>query len=98
ALTEEIYTHPQRNVILKALGDPTGYEFDVLPLEGGVSAVQPGDQLLLCSDGLWEMVRDPEIARTLAQAAEPREACARLVAQANAAGGADNVTAVVVRF
>ncbi len=98
ALPEEIYTHPQRNVILKALGDPTGYEFDVLPLEGGVSAVQPGDQLLLCSDGLWEMVRDPEIARTLAQAAEPREACARLVAQANAAGGADNVTAVVVRF
>ncbi len=60
--------------------------------------MQPGDQLLLCTDGLNGMLEDQVIATVLANAGTPREACEQLVAAANREGGTDNVTAVVVRF
>ncbi|MGZ3666628.1 MAG: PP2C family protein-serine/threonine phosphatase, partial [Ktedonobacterales bacterium] len=58
--------------------------------------LQPGMRLLLCSDGLWEMVRDDELARILGEAGDPQEACDELVRAANQQGGEDNVTAVVI--
>jgi protein phosphatase len=58
----------------------------------------PGDVLLLCSDGLTGLVTEAEVARVLSEEAEPEAACHRLVDQANAAGGRDNVTVVVARF
>ena len=54
--------------------------------------------LLLCSDGLTDMLDDEQIAAILAAEGEPEEACQRLVEEANAAGGRDNITCIVARF
>jgi len=93
----EIYTHPQRNLIVKSMGDVSGFEFDLFPLEGGSFEIRPEDVLLLCSDGLWEMARDSEMARVLANTRDPQAAAALLTALANGAGGADNVSVIVVQ-
>lgn len=92
---EEIYTHPRRNVILQCLGDPAAQP-EIFPVEGALELLA-GDQLVLCSDGLWEMVGDADIARIVGAAAQPRDACAELVQAANAAGGADNISVIVLR-
>ena len=63
-------------------------EFDV--------ALDEGDRLVLCSDGLNSMLRDGEIGRLLAEAPSPSEAAWSLVEAANAAGGVDNTTVAVV--
>lgn len=60
--------------------------------------LEPGDTLLLCSDGLTKHVDDGAIARALAGGASSEEVCARLVAAANEAGGSDNITVVTARF
>jgi protein phosphatase len=91
----EIYTHPRRNEIYRALGDPnlTANEVDTFSHH-----LLPGDGILLCSDGLWDFVRDPAIGATLAdQDAEPGAICRSLVDQANNAGGEDNITTIYVR-
>ena len=88
---EEIYTHPQRNLIYRSLGDKPEVEVDVYRQE-----LEPGDRLLLCSDGLWEMVRDPQIAKIMEKAPSPKATCQRLIDAANANGGADNISAIVV--
>jgi protein phosphatase len=89
---EEADTHPQRNVLYRAIGQGANLEVDV------TSHIFPvGGQLLLCSDGLWGVVPDPEIERIVTQATSPQTACDQLVAAANAAGGPDNITAVLVR-
>lgn len=56
-----------------------------------------GDSLLLCSDGLWEMVRDNEIQETAIEANDAQSACERLVKLANQNGGADNVSVIMVK-
>jgi len=96
-LPDEVYTHPQRNVILKALGDPSGFEFELYPAERGALALEADDQILLCSDGLWEMVRDEDIENVLRAPFDPQEACVKLVGMANAAGGADNCSVILLR-
>ena len=60
--------------------------------------VHAGDRLLLCSDGLTEMLTDDAIAAVLGSEADPEAACTKLVAQANAAGGRDNITVLIARF
>ena len=60
--------------------------------------VEPGDRVLLCSDGLTDMLDDAAIAEVLAECAEPGAACDRLVEAANARGGRDNVTVIVATF
>jgi serine/threonine protein phosphatase PrpC len=54
--------------------------------------------MLLCSDGLTEMLSEKEINQILNTEVEPEQACRRLVTRANEAGGRDNITAVVVHF
>jgi len=91
---EDIYTHPRRNEIYRALGDSrlTEDEIDVYS-----ERLRPGDGLLLCSDGLWDFVRDPDIAATLASAQDPQSLTQILVDQANTNGGEDNISVIFAR-
>lgn len=90
ALTpEEAAVHPYRSVVTKVLqGFPT--EPDCQTLEAEL-----GDRYLVCSDGLSDVVSEADIAATLGQADSPGAAADKLVEQALAAGGPDNVTVVV---
>jgi serine/threonine protein phosphatase PrpC len=88
---EERYTHPQRNQILKSLGAETRLEADIFPQE-----LRPGMRILLCSDGVWEMVRDDELARILRENTGTAEACERIVRAANENGGEDNISVVLL--
>jgi len=90
---EEVYTHPNRNLIYRSLGaGHANVDIDMFHED-----LQPGDVLLLCCDGLWEMVRPEELTEILASEPDPAKACARLIAAANGHGGEDNITAIVVR-
>jgi len=88
---EERYTHPQRNQILRSLGDESGSHVDIV-----IQKLRPGMRLLLCSDGLWEMVRDEAIEDILRSTQSPEEACQMLIARANENGGEDNIAALVL--
>jgi PPM family protein phosphatase len=61
-------------------------------------AIGPGDVLLLCTDGLSDMLRGERLAEVLRSEADPAAACRRLIAEANAAGGRDNVTGIVAHI
>ncbi len=93
-LTEEqAATHPQRSVITRAIGVEADVEVDVMvPLE-----LAPGDQILLCSDGLTGPVSDSLIAEILKGESDGNMACQRLIDAANAGGGPDNITTVLLR-
>jgi len=88
---EDVYTHPQRSQIFRSLGDKLNVQIDIFKQQ-----LHPGDILLSCSDGLWEMVRNPELEGILNKAPDPQVACSQLIEAANANGGEDNVSAVVV--
>jgi PPM family protein phosphatase len=85
--------HPERSILTRAVGlDPTVPVDLPDPLE-----LQAGDQVLLCSDGLTEAVGDDQIAALLSAASDGDAACRALIDAANAAGGPDNVTVVLLR-
>jgi protein phosphatase len=88
------YAHPERNMVLRSIGDPKNARSD----DNEPVPIYAGDWLLLCSDGLWEMVRDDQIRDVLAGSRTPEEACDRLVDMANANGGEDNIAVVIARF
>jgi protein phosphatase len=83
--------HPHRNILTRVVGVEPGVEVDELEIE-----LRPGDRLLLCTDGLTNMLPDARIAQVLGEEDEPRAAAERLVAEANQAGGIDNITVVLV--
>jgi PPM family protein phosphatase len=89
---EEAEVHPQRSVILRAVGVDPNVEVDVLEHD-----LEAGDVYLACSDGLTGMVRDEVIAETLGCFPSLAEAAEMLVELANAAGGRDNITVVLFR-
>jgi PPM family protein phosphatase len=88
---EEADVHPHKNVLTRALG--TDQEVDVEELS---VALQDGDRLLLCSDGLTGMVTEDQIQAILETGVEPQQAAERLVRAANRAGGVDNISVVVL--
>lgn len=88
----EAHRHPMRNVVTRALGS----RVDVTP-ELREEPLRAGDALLLCSDGLNVMLTDDSIRETLApHRADPEAACRALVDAANARGGEDNTSVVVL--
>lgn len=89
---DEARTHPRRHQLYRALGQEEEAAVDLVDL-----ALEPGDLLLLCSDGLTEEVNDDGIVRILAQAADLPAACRSLVEAANTAGGHDNVSVILAR-
>jgi protein phosphatase len=90
---QEARTHEQRNVIYRAMGDRAQVEMD-----GAAHRLAPGDKLLFCSDGLCGPVEDQQILDIVARAPDPQAACEALIEAANAAGGPDNITAVLVEI
>jgi protein phosphatase len=90
----EAATHRLRHVLTQSLGDHgRQIQPDVLHI-----TLQDGDTLLLCTDGLTDMVPDQVIAETLASPEAAQTICQRLVNGALEAGGKDNVTVVVARY
>ncbi len=90
---EDINTHPRRNEIYRSLGHKASVEVDVSTVQ-----LVAGDVLLLCSDGLWEMAPDQEIATILAKPTPtPTYTAQALIQAALAGGGKDNVSAIVAR-
>ena len=89
---DEARHHPEKNVILRALGSHE--EVDVTIWETPLP-VRAGDKFLLCSDGLYDLVEDDEI-KQIAEASAPAEACTNLIALAKQRGGHDNITVAIV--
>ncbi len=90
---EEAMEHPKRNQLWNAVGQGNNLviEIDTYP--------QPhGGYLLICSDGLWGEVPESELSSAVALYEEPNQACEEMVRAANAAGGPDNITALLVAF
>lgn len=90
---DEAAIHPQRNVLYRALGqgEPFDPDLKTFPLPGG-------GHILLCSDGLWGVVPEQDITRIIISTPDPQQACNKLVNAANAAGGPDNITAILIRL
>jgi protein phosphatase len=90
---DEVYDHPSRNLIYRSLGaGHADVDVDIF-----IEKLQPGDALLLCCDGLWEMIRDPQLLQIVTENQDVEQAAAKLIATANENGGEDNITAVLVR-
>ncbi|MDX2162011.1 MAG: Stp1/IreP family PP2C-type Ser/Thr phosphatase [bacterium] len=88
---EQAEDHPMKNVLYRALGQNEDIDVDVYE-----SRLHAGDRLVLCSDGLTRHVRPGEIAEIVLAYEEPTEAAQKLVDRANALGGEDNISAVVI--
>jgi protein phosphatase len=90
---EEIANFPHKNVIVRALGMKDTVQVDVQ-----TSKAQVGDIYLLCSDGLSGLVEDPNVLQIVLQHETNLQAgCNALIEAANANGGNDNITAVLLR-
>ena len=89
----EARQHPWRNLVTRALAGADQPRIEMSPL-----SLEPGDRVLLCSDGLTSPLTNPAIAEIVARqpAGGPDTLCQALVDAANAAGGPDNITVIVV--
>jgi protein phosphatase len=90
---EQAEDHPQRSIITRALGPERDVEVDTMTYRA-----RPGDVYVLCSDGLTTMIKEDRIASILGESQTLDEAVDRLVAEANEAGGRDNITVVAFRL
>jgi serine/threonine protein phosphatase PrpC len=88
---EEARNHPQSNILLRTVGTERDVEIDLFRVE-----LEPGDRVLLCSDGLWGEVEDGDMASILATYSDPRVAARELVRASHQGGGKDNCTLVIV--
>lgn len=88
---EEARNHPRSNILLRTVGTEREVEIDLFRVE-----LEPGDRLLLCSDGLWGEVEDADIAAILTTYADPRVASRELIRASHQGGGKDNCTVVLV--
>lgn len=90
---EDVYTHSQRNQIYRSLGEKPVVDVDTFKVP-----LKPGDKIILCSDGLWEMVRDPAIEQVLNTVPDPTQTRNALIKAALDGGGEDNVSVIVIHI
>jgi protein phosphatase len=88
---EEAANHPQRSILLRVLGVEDDMPVDELTLD-----LHPGDRLLLCTDGLTNMLERDQVAEILRNEPDPQRAAEELIEAANRAGGDDNITVIVL--
>jgi protein phosphatase len=91
---EDVATHRLRHVVTNSVGG----HCPEIKVEIHKMRLEADDRLLVCSDGLTEMVADDEIAQILDESSDPESACRSLMQAANDAGGRDNITVVVAHF
>lgn len=90
---EQARIDPQKNVLYRALGQLEPFRPDI------VSHLMPHPgTMILCSDGLWGVVSDMDIFNIVASSANPSDASQKLIEAANAAGGPDNISVIVVQY
>lgn len=90
---EEARTHPASSRLTAYVGMPAPATPEVF-----VEEVRPGDRILLCSDGLYGLVEEKELARLMRSSRSPERICRRLIDRANENGGTDNISAVYIRI
>ena len=90
---EEAASFPHRNVLIRALGQGDTLDVDVFTVP-----FPHNGSLMICSDGLWGVVADHELMRSLTEAPNLQRACQNMVAAANTAGGPDNISVVLVQM
>ncbi len=90
---EEAVNYPHRNVLYRALGQGELLDPDIF----SIAFPQPG-YLMICSDGLWGVVAEQDIVRSIIEAPSLQRACQNLVSAANAAGGPDNISVVLAQL
>lgn len=90
---EDAIEHPQRNVLYRAIGQSDSLDVDAI-----IRQIPPDGYLLICSDGLWNLVAKEEMQQIVLESADDTQgACRTLVEMANDRGGSDNITVVIVR-
>ena len=90
---EEVYTSPKGKHLYRYLGQANRFQIDFFHFP-----VELNDLVLLCTDGLWRMLRDERIKEILAQGGDPQKLARTLVDESNLAGGEGNVSAIVIRI
>ncbi len=89
---EEALTHPRRNVLYQALGQGTDVEIHIAS-----ETLKVNDVIILCSDGLWGEVAELAITEVISNTTSPLAAAEQLIKLANASGGPDNITAIIIQ-
>ena len=89
---DQARTHPLRNVVTRAIGAAPDLNVDITSHDMAV-----GDILLMCSDGLSGMVLDADLERLVRENADPKTTAEVLIAEANAHGGEDNITVLIIK-
>jgi serine/threonine protein phosphatase PrpC len=89
----EASVHPKRNLLYRALGQGEQFEPDITSF-----SAYPGLQLMLCTDGLWGAVPEEDLRLVIVTSSQPQIACQLLIESANAAGGPDNISVILIRF
>ena len=89
---EEAEYYPQKNVLYRAIG-----QNEKLKVERLIRTMPPAAQMLICSDGLWDLVEDQTLKQVALESPTPQDACDRLIAMANERGGTDNITAIIFK-
>ena len=90
---EKAKNHPQRNIILQALGSQ-----DRVDVAFSFAELRKGDWLILCSDGLSGKIEETELSGVLEKCSGSKDACERMITIARSRGGEDNITVIVARF
>ncbi len=90
---EEAKTHPKKNMITRAVGSTSSIEVDIIQ-----EKYKSGDILLLCSDGLFDMLDEDEISAVFKREKSMQIACEVLTNMANKKGGLDNITSIAIKF